>query len=495
MKDSTNELNPIVEPKSECHAGSDSEASESRDANIVDWDGPHDAENPMNWGLGKVVVSLSIVCVVTFLSSLASSIFAPGIPQVLEDFKSTSSELGSFIVTVYVIGYVFGPLLIAPLSEIYGRSPLYLSCLGLFVVFNVACALAPSLPALVAFRLFAGLGGSAPLALSVGTIADIIAYKNRGKVAAVWNVGPMLGPIIGPIAGGYLIEAKGWRWSFWLVAIASGAVFIFSLFFLRETYAYAILNRRVSRLRKQTGNPYLRSALYQGGSAIEKLKKAIIRPTKMLTCSPTILLISFIMFLFYGYFYLLFTAMPVFLQAEYGFSTGSIGLTYIGPGVGSFVALLISGSISDRLARRMTKPGTAPKPEYRVPLLVAASFIVPIGLFWTGWTAESHQHWILPIIGTSILSVGVTLAFMSSTTYLIDAYTLYAASAIAATTFLRSLGGALLPLAGGPMFAALGMGWGSSLLAFVAVAVLPMPIILLRYGERIRQKTLFDVKF
>lgn len=119
------------------------------------------------------------------------------------------------------------------------------------------------------------------------------------------------------------------------------------------------------------------------------------------------------MFIVYGYFYLMFTAMPPLFQNTYGFSTGSIGLTYLGLGIGSFAGVLFSGTISDRLAQYLTtKAGGEPKPEYRLPLAVLASLIVPIGLFWIGWTAESHQHWILPIIGTAILSFGVTIAFV-----------------------------------------------------------------------------------
>ena len=132
-------------------------------------------------------------------SALSSSIFAPGILQVLEDFNSDSSTLGSFIVSVYVIGYGFGPLFIAPLSETYGRAPLYHICGGLFVVFSATCALAPSLAALIVFRLFAGLAGRCPLALSAGTIADLIPHEKRGKVTAAWTLGPLLGPVVGPI--------------------------------------------------------------------------------------------------------------------------------------------------------------------------------------------------------------------------------------------------------------------------------------------------------
>lgn len=84
---------------------------------------------------------------------------------------------------------------------------------------------------------------------------------------------------------------------------------------------------------------------------------------------------------------------------------------------------------------------------------------------------------------------------MACSTYLIDAYDVYAASAVAGSVLLRSLGGALLPLAGDPMFSALGIGWGSSVLAFIAIAMIPVPILFCKYGERIRRKRFFNVAY
>jgi hypothetical protein len=80
-------------------------------------------------------------------------------------------------------------------------------------------------------------------------------------------------------------------------------------------------------------------------------------------------------------------------------------------------------------------------------------------------------------------------------TYLTDSYTIYAASVLAANTVLRSLVGALLPLAGPTMYKALGLGWGNSLLGFIALAMVPLPIIFWKFGERIRTSKRFNVNF
>lgn len=130
---------------------------------------------------------------------MASSVFAPGIGDVMKEFHSTSEELSSFVVSVFVIGFCFGPLVIAPLSEMYGRMPVYHCCNVIFFAFSIACAVAPNLGSLIAFRFLAGLGGSCPLAIGAGTIADVTPPERRGQVMAAWVFGPILGPIIGPI--------------------------------------------------------------------------------------------------------------------------------------------------------------------------------------------------------------------------------------------------------------------------------------------------------
>lgn len=138
----------------------------------------------------------------------------------MKEFESTNVELSAFVVSVYLLGFSFGPLLIAPLSELYGRAPCYHVCNVMFIVFNVACAVANSLDSLIVFRFLAGSFGSAPLTIGAGSMADMISQENRGAAMSAWALGPLLGPVVGPIAGAYLTEAVGWRWTFWVLAIA-----------------------------------------------------------------------------------------------------------------------------------------------------------------------------------------------------------------------------------------------------------------------------------
>lgn len=145
--------------------------------------------------------------------------FAPGIQGVMKDFHSTDTMLASFVVSVFVLGYVVGPFIIAPMSELYGRVPVYHGCNVLFLVFTIACAVSQDMPQLIVFRLFAGVAGVCPITIGSGTIADMIEQEKRAGIMAVWALGPILGPIVGPVAGGFLAEGAGWRWVFWVIAI------------------------------------------------------------------------------------------------------------------------------------------------------------------------------------------------------------------------------------------------------------------------------------
>ncbi|KAI5923978.1 bicyclomycin resistance protein [Camillea tinctor] len=479
--------------------GNNSGGDDEQDENVVWWDGPDDPENPYNWPLWRKLMNCGFISAMTFVSPLASSIFAPAVPQVVEEFHSTSLEIATFVVSVYVLGFAAGPVVIAPLSEIYGRVIVYHVCNVGFIAFAVGCALAPSLDSLIAFRFLAGVFGSAPLTNGAGTIADMISQEHRGLAMAMYSVGPLLGPIIGPVVGGFLAAAKGWRWTFWILAIAAGFLAIVMLFTLKESYAPVVLQRKTNRLRKETGNPLLRSKLDIGLAPKDYFKRGIIRPVKMFMRSPIIVIMAFYTAVTYGYLYLMFTTMTDVFSNTYGFSTSTVGLAFLGLGVGSLCGIGIFSATSDRYIQRKAAEadrvaeaaGTAKsgmKPEYRLPLLPLGATAIPAGLFIYGWTAQYHVHWIAPIIGTAIVGVGNLVIFMAIQTYLVDAYTVYAASALATNTIVRSIAGAVLPLAGLKMYAKLGLGWGNSLLGFIAVALVPVSFVLIKYGEHLRTR-------
>ena len=127
--------------------------------------------------------------------------FAPSIPAVMVEFQSQSSTLATLVVSIYVLGNATGPFIIAPLSELYGRAPVYHTTNIFFVIFTAACALSSSMSMLIVFRFLAGAVGAAVLSLGGGTITDLFVPEERGKAMALWSLGPLLSPVLGPVAG------------------------------------------------------------------------------------------------------------------------------------------------------------------------------------------------------------------------------------------------------------------------------------------------------
>jgi hypothetical protein len=191
--------------------------------------------------------------------------------------------------------------------------------------------------------------------------------------------------------------------------------------------------------------------------------------------------------------YLMLSTFPTLFSNVYHQSTGTGSLNYIAMGVGFFLSVQISAPINDRIYRRLkAKNNNVGRPEFRVPLLFVGSLLIPVGLFWYGWSAQAAVHYIVPDIGAAIFCAGAIICFQCLQTYVVDSYTRFAASGMAAAVVLRSLAGFGFPLFAHAMFAALGYGWGNTLLGVLAVVIgVPAPVVFWFYGERLRGMSKF----
>ena len=266
------------------------------------------------------------------------------------------------------------------------------------------------------------------------------------------------------------------------------------LFFLKETYAPKLLSAKAEKLRKETGNTALHTEFeHPERTLANTMKRSLIRPFKLLGTQPIVQALAVYMAYLYGIMYLVLSTFPGLWETRYHQSIGIGGLNYIALGVGFFLGTQISAPINDRIYRRLKKKnGDVGRPEFRVPLMVPGSMLVPIGLFIYGWCSQYHTHWIGPNIGAAIFAAGVIIGFQSIQTYLIDSYTRFAASAVAAATVLRSLAGFSFPLFAPYMYDALDYGWGNSLLGFIAIGLgIPAPFLLWFFGEKLRARSPF----
>jgi len=268
----------------------------------------------------------------------------------------------------------------------------------------------------------------------------------------------------------------------------------FGLFFLQETYAPKLLQWKRDRLRKETGNKELYTEFDSPDrTLLATLRISMKRPFKLLATQPIIQVLACYMAYLYGLMYLMLSTFPRLWVDRYGMSTGIGSLNFISMGLGFFLGAQVTAPLNDMIYRRLkARNNDTGKPEFRVPSMVPASFLVPIGLFWYGWSAQARLHWIMPNIGACIFCAGTIVGFQCIQTYIIDSYTRYAASALAAATVMRSLAGFTFPLFAPAMYDALDFGWGNSVLGFVALGLgVPAPFMLWKYGERLRSNSRF----
>lgn len=130
--------------------------------------------------------------------------------------------------------------------------------------------------------------------------------------------------------------------------------------------------------------------------------------------------------------------------------------------------------------------------EYRrLPLACLGGPLYVVSLFWLGWTADPKIHWAIPLMAGLPFGIGFVLIFMALLNYLADAYEIFAASAMAASGFTRSIFGAVIPFAGLPMYRKLGIPWATSLLGFLSLAMTIVPFAFIKYGDRIRAGSKF----
>ena len=274
------------------------------------------------------------------------------------------------------------------------------------------------------------------------------------------------------------------------MAIFTGVLCIVGTLLIPETYTPVILGRRAKALAKRTGKVYISEMEKKQGKTTPKaaFQKAMIRPWALLFTEPIVFLLSIYMAIIYGTLYMLFGAFPIVFQEVRGWSPGIGGLAFLGVAIGILIGVAYSIIDNKRYARIEKEHGGEAPPEARLPPAIVASVFLPIGIFWFAWTNYPSIHWIVSIIGTAPFGFGMVLVFLALMNYLIDAYTIYAASVLAANSVLRSIFGATFPLFTTYMYSGLGIHWASSIPGFLALACLPFPFIFWKFGARIRMK-------
>ncbi|PYH83194.1 MFS general substrate transporter [Aspergillus uvarum CBS 121591] len=450
---------------------------------------PEDPRNPMQFSETKKWTFTMMMALATLAVALVSSAYTGGIIEIEEDF-GIGTEVATLGVSLFVLGFAIGPLLWAPLSEMFGRQIVYCVTYMALTAFTAGAAGSKNAWTLIILRFFAGSFGSSPMTNAGGVIADMFPASQRGVATSLFAAAPFLGPVLGPIIGGFLGMNAGWKWVMGFLGAFTGVVWILGSLTVPETYAPVLLRRRAEKLTKLTGKIYRsKTDIDQGKTTLgQAFKTALSRPWILLFKEPIVFLLSLYIAIVYGTLYMLFAAYPIVYELHRGWNQGVGSLPFLGIMVGMIGAVVYNILDNKRYIRVSQKHGGFAPPEARLPPCLIASVAIPVGLFWFAWTDYVSIHWMASVAAGVPFGFGLVLVFLSNLSYLIDTYTIFAASVLAANSVLRSIFGAVFPLFTTYMYENLGIHWATCIPAFLALACVPFPFMFYKYGPAIRKR-------
>ncbi|KAK9465017.1 major facilitator superfamily domain-containing protein [Lipomyces arxii] len=493
-KEAAQELAGSIEIQSEVPATKPSLISDL-DNSLVGWDSENDPKNPRNWSSRTKLGVLILVGILGFMIPSVSTLFAPGEPLMAKEFHLTNHIVQQLTISVYVLGFGWGPLVHAPMSEMYGRQYVILISNILFTGLNLGCSEARNVAMLLVFRLLTSICGCAGMVVGAGIISDLYPPEEIGRATAVFMLGPIMGPMLGPILGGFISQRAGWRWTIRVIICMGGVMTVVLVLLVPETNAAVLLRRKAASLAKSTGRIDLVSIIdsrLPKVSPRQRLATAFVRVAKLLCISPVIQMFTLFMLIAYAYLYIFFTTITLVMTTKYGWPMESAGLAFIGIGCGTAFSVAVVGGTNDKLVKYLTKRnGGVRQPEMRLGPLLFGSIMIPTAMFWYGWAVQRHVHWFVVIMSFFPCGAGMIASLHPTQAYLIDLYGPLgaAASATAALNLTRCTAAALIPLCVPSLIARFDYGLGYSILGILGFALCSsMSVFFVWYGQSFRER-------
>ncbi|KAK5944192.1 hypothetical protein PMZ80_003473 [Knufia obscura] len=450
---------------------------------LVSWESPTDPQNPRNWSTPSRLRTVTILIAIAFVVTAASSIDSGIAPQAAMDLNvsEVTEALGG--TAIYLIGFGLGALLASPASEMVGRYPVYLGTLVIFGCWLVGAALAPNIGAQIAFRFLAGLCGSAPLTVAGGSMSDIWNAREKTWAFPLFAIVGFGGPVLGPVISSYIgvTHVLSWRWAEWVMLIADGLVIALILLAKRETLAPQLLLYKARHLRKVTGDDRFKTAAEADGHSLSKVLKTNFSRPFILALEPIVLLYTLYLTVVYIVLFTFLDGYTEIFMMTYGINQGLSNLCFLGLLVGillSMVTVPLVVRITNKQLERDGDDGTGNmlNQETRIIFSMIGAPLIPIGLFWMGWTDHASISIWSPLVASAVVGFGIVSIFMSAYMYIIDSYQTYAASALTFVALVRYLAAGGMTVVGVPI-----------------IVVLPVPYVLYMYGDKVRARSKYAV--
>lgn len=476
-------------------------------------------DNPFTWSRTRKNLMTWVSCATNMTAAYAAGSYASPEAQ-LTQLWGISRVAYNVGITIFTAGFGVAPMVLAPFSEINGRRPVFIATGLLFVICQLGCSLTNSYSGMLAARLFAGIGGSTFSTMVGGILADIWVSSERNTPMVLFTGATLFGTGLGPLVSGFVAQRLLWRWVFYIQIITSGVLVGLVTIFFKETRGPILLSRKARALNKWfeklescgavgMENPdtssttsfsdklhepkvlrirYKVLAEEQRASIWKMISVSLTLPARLLFTEPILMCFSLWISFSWAVLYLQFGAIPLVYETNHGFNLEETGAIFSAVCIGGILSTVLS-IYQDKWAVRRYGSRFTGSPEGRLWFTCAEGLLMPLGMFFFGWTCYSSIHWIVPTLGIVAVTMGIFSIFLATFNYTADCYQTYASSALAASGICRNFLGGSFPLVTVQMFQGMGFQGASSLLGGIALLLALGPGLLIWYGPKIRLKS------
>ncbi|KAI9487739.1 MAG: major facilitator superfamily domain-containing protein [Benjaminiella poitrasii] len=457
-----------------------------------------------------------ICCFTGIVSPLSANIYFPALDAIQKDLNTTT-ELVNLTVTVYMIFQGLSPSFWGSLADLWGRRPVYLSTLVVYMGSCIGLALAPKFYVLLILRMLQAFGSSSVIAIGAGVVGDIATPSERGGYFGLFSMGQMLGPVIGPVLGGIIAEYLSWRWIFWILLIVGAAFFIVIFFLLPETLRSLVNNgsgyanptpyqwwkhRKMAKGNDQTTDDDDSSTIHENGKQKGKnrfLQVPNVTQPFLYLLQPDVAIALVYNAIHYATYYCYLTSTTSQFVLIYNMNEIQIGLCFLCQGVGCILGSFVEGKMLDRdfkiiakqagyeNATRAKLPADFPIFKARLRSMWINAGLIQIVTLFYGWMLYIRAHLAVILVLQFIVGFANTSMFNIFQTLAVDLFPGKSATITASNNLVRCLLGAVATVTIEPGIQGVGVGWIFTIIAFVCIASNALVPILFKFGPRWRK--------